>query len=91
MSSYVSLKFEEKDIKYFKLWGVYQSFYMPSPSPFKIVAFAGGSEELAKASAPRLSINPDETLPSEVTLFDLATGTPLLWSEQRAILNSKES
>ena len=26
----------------------------------------------------------DETLPSEVTLFDLASGTPLLWDEQRA-------
>ena len=26
----------------------------------------------------------DETLPSEVTLFDLASGTPLLWGEQRA-------
>jgi len=24
----------------------------------------------------------DETLPSDVTLFDLAAGTPLLWSEQ---------
>ena len=26
----------------------------------------------------------DETLPPEVTLFDLAAGTPLLWEEQRA-------
>ncbi len=26
----------------------------------------------------------DETPPSEVTLFDLASGTPLLWEEQRA-------
>ena len=25
----------------------------------------------------------DDTLPAEVTLFDLATGTPLLWEEQR--------
>jgi hypothetical protein len=24
----------------------------------------------------------DETLPEEVTLFDLAAGTPLLWGEQ---------
>lgn len=29
----------------------------------------------------------DETLPSEVTLFDLASGTPLLWDEQRAIID----
>ncbi len=29
----------------------------------------------------------DETLPPEVTLFDLASGTPLLWEEQRAIIN----
>jgi len=28
----------------------------------------------------------DETLPSEVTLFDLASGTPLLWDEQRDLL-----
>lgn len=28
----------------------------------------------------------DETLPSEVTLFDLASGTPLLWEEQRALV-----
>jgi hypothetical protein len=26
----------------------------------------------------------DETLPPQVTLFDLASGTPLLWEEQRA-------
>jgi hypothetical protein len=26
---------------------------------------------------------PDETLPPEVTLFELAAGTPLLWEEQR--------
>lgn len=26
----------------------------------------------------------DETLPPEVTLFDLASGTPLVWEEQRA-------
>lgn len=26
----------------------------------------------------------DETLPSELTLFGLASGTPLLWDEQRA-------
>jgi len=25
----------------------------------------------------------DETLPPEVTLFELAAGTPLLWEEQR--------
>lgn len=29
----------------------------------------------------------DETLPPEVTLFDLASGTPLLWEEQRAIID----
>jgi hypothetical protein len=29
----------------------------------------------------------DETLPPEVTLFDLASWTPLLWDEQRAIIN----
>jgi hypothetical protein len=28
----------------------------------------------------------DETLPYHVTLFDLASGTPLLWDEQRARL-----
>ena len=30
----------------------------------------------------------DETLPDQVTLFDLASGTPLLWEEQRALLHS---
>lgn len=30
----------------------------------------------------------DETLPSEVTLFDLASGTPLFWDEQRAQIQS---
>lgn len=29
----------------------------------------------------------DETLPPEVTLFELASGTPLLWDEQRAIID----
>ncbi|PKO60217.1 MAG: LacI family transcriptional regulator [Betaproteobacteria bacterium HGW-Betaproteobacteria-17] len=29
----------------------------------------------------------DETLPPQVTLFDLASGAPLLWEEQRAIIN----
>jgi len=29
----------------------------------------------------------DETLPEEVTLFELAAGTPLLWEEQRGKLN----
>jgi hypothetical protein len=29
----------------------------------------------------------DETLRPEVTLFDLASGTPLLWEEQRAVLD----
>lgn len=29
----------------------------------------------------------DETLPSAVTLFDLASGTPLWWEEQRAVIN----
>lgn len=28
----------------------------------------------------------DESLPEHVTLFDLASGTPLLWDEQRALL-----
>jgi len=28
----------------------------------------------------------DETLPSEVTLFELAAGTPLVWEEQWASL-----
>lgn len=31
----------------------------------------------------------DETLPPEVTLFDLASGTPLLWDEQRARLSAR--
>lgn len=31
---------------------------------------------------------PNETLPSEVTLFDLAPRTPLLWDEQRAQIQS---
>ncbi|QXP86079.1 hypothetical protein KW115_09085 [Methylococcus sp. Mc7] len=30
----------------------------------------------------------DETLPPEVTLFDLASGTPLLWEEQRRRINA---
>ncbi len=30
----------------------------------------------------------DETLPAEVTLFDLASATPLIWDEQRALLES---
>lgn len=30
----------------------------------------------------------DETLPDQVTLFDLASGTPLLWDEQRALLQA---
>lgn len=29
----------------------------------------------------------DETLPPEVTLFDVAAGTPVLWEEQRGKLN----
>jgi len=29
----------------------------------------------------------DESLPDHVTLFDLASGTPLLWNEQRALLH----
>lgn len=29
----------------------------------------------------------DDTLPNHVTLFDLASGTPLLWDEQRAIID----
>ena len=37
---------------------------------------------------PSRSIILDETLPSEVTLFDLASGTPLLWDEQRAQIQS---
>lgn len=31
----------------------------------------------------------DETLPDHVTLFDLASGTPLLWEEQRGLLKVK--
>ena len=30
----------------------------------------------------------DETLPPEVTLFDLGSGTPLLWEEQRKLLET---
>ncbi len=30
----------------------------------------------------------DETLPNHVTLFGLASGTPLLWDEQRALLQA---
>ena len=30
----------------------------------------------------------DETLPDHVTLFDLASGTPLLWDEQRELLQA---
>ena len=33
----------------------------------------------------------DETLPNHVTLFDLASGTPLLWDDQRALLRKKQS
>ena len=33
----------------------------------------------------------DETLPDHVTLFDLASGTPLLWEDQRALLRKKQS
>ena len=29
----------------------------------------------------------DESLPDHVTLFDLASGTPLLWDEQRKIVS----
>ena len=32
----------------------------------------------------------DETLPAEVTLFDLASATPLLWEEQRMLLKPRE-
>ena len=32
----------------------------------------------------------DETLPPEVTLFDLATGTPVLWEEQWGRLEGNE-
>ena len=30
----------------------------------------------------------DGTLPDHVTLFELASGTPLLWDEQRALLQT---
>jgi hypothetical protein len=30
----------------------------------------------------------DESLPDHVTLFDLASGTPLLWDEQRTLLST---
>ena len=33
----------------------------------------------------------DETLPPEVTLFDLAAGTPLLWEEQRGRLGGRSA
>ena len=33
----------------------------------------------------------DETLPDHVTLFDLASGTPLLWDDQRALLRKRQS
>ncbi len=32
----------------------------------------------------------DESLPDHVTLFDLASGTPLLWDEQRALLRKHD-
>jgi hypothetical protein len=32
----------------------------------------------------------DETLLSEVTLFDLAAGTPLLWEEQQTLLRLQQ-
>jgi hypothetical protein len=32
----------------------------------------------------------DETLPSEVTLFELAAGTPVLWDEQRGRVESND-
>lgn len=31
----------------------------------------------------------DESLPEHVSLFDLCSGTPLLWEEQRALLNGE--
>ncbi len=31
----------------------------------------------------------DETLPDHITLFDLASGTSLLWDEQRSFLNAR--
>jgi hypothetical protein len=33
----------------------------------------------------------DETLPAEVTLFELAAGTPLLWEEQRGRLEGNNT
>jgi hypothetical protein len=32
----------------------------------------------------------DETLPPEVTLFELAAGTPLLWEQQRGRVDGSE-
>lgn len=32
----------------------------------------------------------DETLPSTITLFDLASGTPLLWEAQRAVIEGEK-
>lgn len=29
----------------------------------------------------------DDTLPNHISLFDLTSGTPLLWEEQRAIID----
>ncbi len=37
-----------------------------------------------------VAANLGETLPPEVTLFDLAAGTRLLWVEQRGRLEGKE-
>ncbi len=31
----------------------------------------------------------NESLPDHVTLFDLASGTPLLWDEQRILLSGR--
>jgi hypothetical protein len=31
----------------------------------------------------------DETLPSEITLFELAAGTPVVWEEQRVRIPGK--
>jgi hypothetical protein len=33
----------------------------------------------------------DETLPPEVTLFELAAGTPLLWEEQRGRVEGNDN
>ena len=33
----------------------------------------------------------DETLPEEVTLFDLAAGTPVLWEDQRGRVRSERA